>query len=70
MDFRKIITKMRDLDPTTPGQFLEHYSTLAESTGISLGANVVVTEASTPVFLYLIKDVDTTVPIKHAAKDA
>jgi len=25
MDFRKIITKMRDLDPTTPGQDLEHY---------------------------------------------
>ena len=36
---------MRDLDPTTPGQDLEHYSTLAESTGISLGAKEVVTEA-------------------------
>lgn len=46
MDFRKIITKMRDLDPTTPGQDLEHYSTLAESTGIALGAKEVVTEAA------------------------
>ena len=36
---------MRDLDPTTPGQDLEHYSTLAESTGIALGAKEVVTEA-------------------------
>ena len=45
MDFRNIIKKMRELDPTTPGQDLEHYSTLAESTGISLGAKEVVTEA-------------------------
>ena len=41
MDFRKIITKMRDLDPTTPSQDLQHYSTLAESTGIALGARQV-----------------------------
>jgi len=46
MDFRNIIQKMRQIDPTTPGQDLEHYSTLAESTGISLGAKEVVTEAA------------------------
>jgi hypothetical protein len=46
MDFRNIIQKMRQIDPTTPGQDLEHYSTLAESTGIALGAKEVVTEAA------------------------
>lgn len=70
MDFRKIITKMRDLDPTTPGQDLEHYSTLAESTGISLGAKEVVTEASKPDFLDMDKDGDKKEPMKKAAKDA
>ena len=45
MDFRNIIKKMRELDPTTPGQDLEHFTQLAESTGISLGAKEVVTEA-------------------------
>ena len=79
MDFRKIITKMRDLDPTTPGQDLEHYSTLAESTGIALGAKEVVTEAkkdskvkeaAKPDFLDMDKDGDKKEPIKKAAKDA
>jgi hypothetical protein len=79
MDFRKIITKMRDLDPTTPGQDLEHYSTLAESTGISLGAKQVVTEAkkdskvkeaAKPDFLDMDKDGDKKEPMKKAAKDA
>jgi len=79
MDFRKIITKMRDLDPTTPGQDLEHYSTLAESTGISLGAKEVVTEAkkdskvkeaAKPDFLDMDKDGDKKEPMKKAAKDA
>jgi hypothetical protein len=79
MDFRKIITKMRDLDPTTPGQDLEHYSSLAESTGISLGAKEVVTEAkkdskvkeaAKPDFLDMDKDGDKKEPMKKAAKDA
>ena len=70
MDFRKIITKMRDLDPTTPGQDLEHFSTLAESTGISLGAKEVVTEAAKPDFLDMDKDGDKKEPMKKAAKDA
>jgi len=79
MDLRKIITKMRDLDPTTPGQDLEHYSTLAESTGISLGAKEVVTEAkkdskvkeaAKPDFLDMDKDGDKKEPMKKAAKDA
>src|SRR6056300_17653 len=38
MDFRNIIKKMREIDPTTPGQDLQHFTALAESTGISLGA--------------------------------
>jgi len=38
MDFRNIITKMRELDPTTPGEDLQRLTTLAESTGISMGA--------------------------------
>ena len=79
MDFRKIITKMRDLDPTTPGQDLEHYSSLAESTGIALGAKEVVTEAkkdskvkeaAKPDFLDMDKDGDKKEPMKKAAKDA
>ena len=79
MDFRNIIKKMRELDPTTPGQDLEHYSTLAESTGISLGAKEVVTEAkkdskvkeaSKPDFLDMDKDGDKKEPMKKAAKDA
>jgi len=79
MDFRKIITKMRDLDPTTPGQDLEHYSSLAESTGIALGAKQVVTEAkkdskvkeaAKPDFLDMDKDGDKKEPMKKAAKDA
>ena len=45
MDFRNIIQKMRQIDPTTPGQDLEHFTQLAESTGIALGAKEVVTEA-------------------------
>ena len=70
---------MRDLDPTTPGQDLEHYSTLAESTGISLGAKEVVTEAkkdskvkeaAKPDFLDMDKDGDKKEPMKKAAKDA
>ena len=70
---------MRDLDPTTPGQDLEHYSTLAESTGISLGAKQVVTEAkkdskvkeaAKPDFLDMDKDGDKKEPMKKAAKDA
>jgi hypothetical protein len=79
MDFRKIITKMRDLDPTTPSQDLQHYSTLAESTGIALGAKQVVTEAkkdskvkeaAKPDFLDMDKDGDKKEPMKKAAKDA
>jgi len=79
MDFRNIIKKMRELDPTTPGQDLEHYSTLAESTGISLGAKEVVTEAkkdskvkeaAKPDFLDMDKDGDKKEPMKKAAKDA
>jgi hypothetical protein len=79
MDFRKIITKMRDLDPTTPGQDLEHFTQLAESTGISLGAKEVVTEAkkdskvkeaAKPDFLDMDKDGDKKEPMKKAAKDA
>ena len=46
MDFRNIITKMREIDPTTPGQDLERLTQLAESTGIALGAKEVVTEAA------------------------
>lgn len=70
---------MRDLDPTTPGQDLEHYSTLAESTGIALGAKQVVTEAkkdskvkeaAKPDFLDMDKDGDKKEPMKKAAKDA
>ena len=70
---------MRDLDPTTPGQDLEHYSTLAESTGIALGAKEVVTEAkkdskvkeaAKPDFLDMDKDGDKKEPMKKAAKDA
>ena len=38
MDFRNIIKKMRELDPTTPGEDLQRFTALAESTGISLGA--------------------------------
>jgi hypothetical protein len=79
MDFRKIISKMRDLDPTTPGQDLEHFTQLAESTGISLGAKEVVTEAkkdskvkeaAKPDFLDMDKDGDKKEPMKKAAKDA
>jgi len=79
MDFRNIIKKMREIDPTTPGQDLEHYSTLAESTGISLGAKEVVTEAkkdskvkeaAKPDFLDMDKDGDKKEPMKKAAKDA
>src|SRR5210317_1020439 len=79
MDFRNIIKKMHELDPTTPGQDLEHYSTLAESTGISLGAKEVVTEAkkeakvkeaAKPDFLDMDKDGDKKEPMKKAAKDA
>ena len=70
MDFRKIITKMRDIDPTTPSQDLQHYSTLAESTGIALGAKQVVTEAAKPDFLDMDKDGDKKEPMKKAVKDA
>jgi len=79
MDFRKLITKMREIDPTTPGQDLEHFTTLAESTGISLGAKEVVTEAkkdskvkeaAKPDFLDMDKDGDKKEPMKKAAKDA
>jgi len=38
MDFRNIITKMREIDPTTPGEDLQRLTALAESTGISMGA--------------------------------
>ena len=70
---------MRDLDPTTPSQDLQHYSTLAESTGIALGAKQVVTEAkkdskvkeaAKPDFLDMDKDGDKKEPMKKAAKDA
>ena len=70
---------MRDLDPTTPGQDLEHFTQLAESTGISLGAKEVVTEAkkdskvkeaAKPDFLDMDKDGDKKEPMKKAAKDA
>jgi len=79
MDFRNIIKKMRELDPTTPGQDLEHFTQLAESTGISLGAKEVVTEAkkdskvkeaAKPDFLDMDKDGDKKEPMKKAAKDA
>lgn len=70
MDFRNILTKMRKLDPTTPGQDLQHYSTLAESTGIALGAKQVVTEAAKPDFLDMDKDGDKKEPMKKAVKDA
>ena len=79
MDFRKLITKMREIDPTTPGQDLEHFTTLAESTGIALGAKEVVTEAkkdskvkeaAKPDFLDMDKDGDKKEPMKKAAKDA
>ena len=69
MDFRKIITKMRDLDPTTPSQDLQHYSTLAESTGIALGAKQVVTEAAKPDYIDIDGDGDKKEPMKKAAKD-
>ena len=70
---------MRDLDPTTPGQDLEHFTQLAESTGIALGAKEVVTEAkkdskvkeaAKPDFLDMDKDGDKKEPMKKAAKDA
>jgi len=32
MDFRNIIKKMRELDPTTPGEDLQRFTALAEST--------------------------------------
>ena len=79
MDFRNIIKKMRELDPTTPGQDLEHFTQLAESTGIALGAKEVVTEAkkdskvkeaAKPDFLDMDKDGDKKEPMKKAAKDA
>ena len=79
MDFRKLITKMHELDPTTPGQDLEHFTQLAESTGIALGAKEVVTEAkkdskvkeaAKPDFLDMDKDGDKKEPMKKAAKDA
>jgi len=70
MDFRKIIQKMHELDPTTPGQDLEHFTQLAESTGIALGAKEVVTEAAKPDFLDMDKDGDKKEPMKKAAKDA
>ena len=70
MDFRNLIKKMHELDPTTPGQDLEHYSTLAESTGIALGAKEVVTEAAKPDFLDMDKDGDKKEPMKKAVKDA
>ena len=79
MDFRNIIKKMREIDPTTPGQDLEHFTQLAESTGISLGAKEVVTEAkkeakvkeaAKPDFLDMDKDGDKKEPMKKAAKDA
>ena len=79
MDFRNIIKKMREIDPTTPGQDLEHFTTLAESTGIALGAKEVVTEAkkdskvkeaAKPDFLDMDKDGDKKEPMKKAAKDA
>ena len=38
MDFRNILTKMRELDPTKPGEDLQRLTALAESTGISMGA--------------------------------
>ena len=79
MDFRNIIKKMREIDPTTPGQDLEHFTQLAESTGIALGAKEVVTEAkkdskvkeaAKPDFLDMDKDGDKKEPMKKAAKDA
>ena len=79
MDYRNIIKKMRELDPTTPGQDLEHFTQLAESTGIALGAKEVVTEAkkdskvkeaAKPDFLDMDKDGDKKEPMKKAAKDA
>jgi hypothetical protein len=70
MDFRKLITKMREIDPTTPGQDLEHFTTLAESTGIALGAKEVVTEAAKPDYIDIDGDGDKKEPMKKAAKDA
>ena len=79
MDFRNIIKKMRELDPTTPGQDLQHFTQLAESTGIALGAKEVVTEAkkdskvkeaAKPDVLDMDKDGDKKEPMKKAAKDA
>ena len=76
MDFRNIITKMREIDPTTPGQDLERLTQLAESTGIALGAKEVVTEAkkvkeaSKPDYIDIDGDGDKKEPMKKAAKDA
>jgi len=79
MDFRNILKKMRELDPTTPGEDLQRFTQLAESTGISLGAKEVVTEAkkdskvkeaAKPDFLDMDKDGDKKEPMKKAAKDA
>jgi hypothetical protein len=38
MDFRKILKTMHELDPTKPGEDLQRFTALAESTGISMGA--------------------------------
>ena len=38
MDFRNLLKTMRELDPTTPGEDLQRLTQLAESTGISMGA--------------------------------
>jgi len=46
MDFRNILTKMRELDPTKPAEDLQRLTALAESTGISLGAQEVITEGA------------------------
>jgi uncharacterized protein (DUF433 family) len=69
MDFRKIITKMHELDPTTPGQDLQHFTQLAESTGIALGAKEVVTEAAKPDYIDIDGDGDKKEPMKKAVKD-
>ena len=38
MDFRNIIKKMKELDPTKPAEDLQRLTEMAESTGISMGA--------------------------------
>jgi hypothetical protein len=38
MDFRNIIKKMHELDPTKPSEDLQRLTEMAESTGISMGA--------------------------------